>query len=171
MVRWTEEDEGLLMELYPVTDNRTLSERLGRSVVSIECKASRMGLRKETKEEGEREEGEEHQFSNPLVMISREETLDLDKIELLRLIWSLALMYKNELANPTLAKAERHKLMNALSNHTAIVNNIMKGAEDELSEEEEDLEAKFIEVSKDKPALIRTRRVVINTGRDRVVFK
>jgi hypothetical protein len=101
-------------------------------VTSVECKASKMGLRKETTKEAAK--GEPPPSSNPLVMISREQTLELDKIELLRLIWSLALMYRKELANPGLAKAERHKLMNALSNHTSIVNNILKGAEDELKE-------------------------------------
>ncbi len=171
MARWTEEEEHLLTELYPGTDNKSLSKRLGRSVTSVECKASRMGLTKETTKDGEREEGEPPPSSNPLVMISRKKTLELDKIELLRLIWSLALMYRKELANPGLTKAERHKLMNALSNHTSIVNNILKGAEDELSEGEEDLEAQFIEITRETPARVKARRVIVDLRRKRIVLK
>jgi hypothetical protein len=104
-------------------------------------------------------------------MISREQTLELDKIELLRLIWSLALMYRRELANPGLAKAERHKLMNALSNHTSIVNNILKGAEDELSEGEDNLEAQFIEIAGETPTRLRARRVIIDLRRDQLVLE
>jgi len=169
MARWTEKEEHLMRELYPSTDNKTLSERLGRSMTSVECKASRMGLKKETTKEAAK--GEEHPSSNPLVMISREQTLELDKIELLRLIWSLALMYKKELANPRLTKAERHKLMNALSNHTSIVNNILKGAEDELKEGEEDLEAQFIEITRETPARVKARRVIVDLRRKQVVLK
>ena len=169
MTRWSEEEEHLLTKLYPGTDNKSLSKRLGRSVTSVECKASRMGLRKETTKEAAK--GEPPPSSNPLVMISREQTLELDKIELLRLIWSLALMYRKELANPGLAKAERHKLMNALSNHTSIVNNILKGAEDELKEGEEDLEAQFIEITRETPARVKARRVIVDLRRKRVVLK
>lgn len=169
MARWTEEEERLLRELYPSTDNKTLSNRLGRSLTSVECKASRMGLKKETKKEAAK--GEPPPSSNPLVMISREQTLELDKIELLRLIWSLALMYRKELADPCLTKAERHKLMNALSNHTSIVNNILKGAEDELGEGEEDLEAKFIEITRETPARVKARRVIVDMRRKRVVLR
>lgn len=169
MGRWSEEEENLLREQYPGTDNKTLSKKLSRSVASVECKASRMGLKKETAKEAAK--GEEHSSLNPLVMISREQTLELDKIELLRLIWSLALMYRRELANPYLAKAERHKLMNALSNHTSIVNNILKGAEDELSEGEEDLEAQFIEITRETPARVKARRVIVDLRRKRVVLK
>jgi len=169
MARWTEEEEHLLTELYPGTDNKTLSKKLGRSVTSVECKASRMGLTKETTKEATK--GEPPPSPNPLIMISREQTLELDKIELLRLIWSLALMYRRELANPGLTKAERHKLMNALSNHTSIVNNILKGAEDELSEGEEDLEAQFVEIAGETPTRLRARRVVIDLGRERLVLE
>lgn len=169
MARWTEEEERLLRELYTSTDNKTLSNRLGRSLTSVECKASRMGLKKETTKEAAK--GEPPPSSNPLVMISREQTLELDKIELLRLIWSLALMYRRELANPGLTKAERHKLMNALSNHTSIINNILKGAEDELKEGEEDLEAAFIEITRETPARVKARRVIVDMRRKRVVLR
>ena len=75
MARWTEEEEHLLTELYPGTDNKTLSKKLGRSVTSVECKASRMGLKKETTKEAAK--GKPPPSSNPLVMISREQTLEL----------------------------------------------------------------------------------------------
>lgn len=172
MGRWTEEEEKILREEYPVTDTLILSKRLGRSVSAVENKASRMGLRK-TEAGGDLCVGEPGRegFGNPFVLISREEALGLDKLELLRLNWSLALMYQRELNNPNLTQAERHKLMNALSNYTAIVNNIMEGSE-ELGEEEDDLESKFIEISgRERPTLVRARRVVINMRRDRYAFK
>ena len=46
MGRGTEREEHLLKEIYPTTDNPTLSKILGRSVSAIENKASRMGLKK-----------------------------------------------------------------------------------------------------------------------------
>jgi hypothetical protein len=165
MGRWTEEEERLLRELYATTDNAALSKRLGKSVGAVENKASRMGLKKRTAEEKGSAEEDEEGYENPFELIGREEALKLDKIDLLRINWSLALMYERELSNPGLTKSERHKLMNALSNHTAIINSIMKGAEDELREEEEDLEAKFVRISMGEglPS-IRARRVRIDVG-------
>lgn len=74
-------------------------------------------------------------------------------------------MYERELSNPGLTKSKRHKLMNALSNHTTIINSVMKGAEEELREEEEDLEAKFVRISMGEglPS-IRARRVRIDVN-------
>lgn len=165
MVRWTEEEESLMEELYPATDNTTLSRLLGRSVFAVENKASRMGLRKERVEEAQGEVEGRAGYSNPFELMSREEALKLDKIDLLRINWSLALMYQRELNNPGLTKAERQKLMNALSNHTSIINSIMKSAEEELREEEEDLEAKFVRISMGEGApTIRARRVRIEVG-------
>ena len=170
MRRWTTEDESLLDDLYPTTDNPTLSKMLTRSVSAIENKASRMGLRKtEVNEEGEKPSSD--RFSNPFELASREEALKRDKIDLLRINWSLSSMYQRELRNPDLTKAERHKLMNALSNHTSIVNNILKGAEDELKEGEEDLEAQFIEITRETPARVKARRVIVDLRRKRVVLK
>lgn len=98
--------------------------------------------------------------------MGREEAVKLDKIDLLRINWSLALMYQRELSNPDLSKGERHKLMNALSNHTSIINNIMKSAEEELREEEDDLEEKFVRISgTGRPTTIRARRVVLSVRR------
>lgn len=147
MSRWTEEEERVLRKEYPTSSNLVLSQKLGRSIGAIENKASRMGLRKEVKEDGEDpEKGDENGFDNSFELIGREEALKLDKIDLLRINWSLAFMYQKELNNPNLSKSERHKLMNALSNHTAIINSIRKGAEEELEEEEEDLQAKLNKV-------------------------
>lgn len=167
MARWSQEEELLLAELYPDTDNRTISQKLGRTMNSVECKASRMGLSKNR--ENSEEEGDSS--PNPLRMITRKEARALDKIELLRLIWSLAKMYERELTAPGLSKAERHKLMNALSNHTSIVNNIMKGADDLLREEEEDLEAKFVEIIGQTPSRVRARKVIIDLGREHLVLE
>jgi hypothetical protein len=165
MGKWTEEEERLMRELYPTTDNATLSRRLGRSVSAVENKASRIGLKKRMPKKEETAEEDEEGFDNPFELISREEALKLDKIDLLRINWSLSLMYQRELNNPDLTKSERHKLMNALSNHTSIINSIMKSAEEELKEEEEDLEAKFIKISMGEGApTIRARRVRIDVG-------
>ncbi len=160
MRRWTAQDESLLEELYPTTDKPTLSKILDRSVSAIENKASRMELRKiEGSEEGE--EPSSDRFSNPFELASREEALKRDKIDLLRINWSLSSMYQRELRNPDLTKAERHRLMNALSNHTSIINSVMRGVEEELGEEES-LEDKFIEISnRDGVRFIKTRRVRI----------
>ncbi len=160
MRRWTAQDESLLEELYPTTDKPTLSKILDRSVSAIENKASRMELRKiEGSEEGE--EPSSDRFSNPFELASREEALKRDKIDLLRINWSLSSMYQRELRNPGLTKAERHRLMNALSNHTSIINSVMRGVEEELGEEES-LEDRFVEISsRDGARFIRARRVRI----------
>lgn len=160
MRRWTAQDQSLLEELYPTTDKPTLSKILDRSISAIENKASRMELRKiEGSEEGE--EPSSDRFSNPFELASREEALKRDKIDLLRINWSLSSMYQRELRNPDLTKAERHRLMNALSNHTSIINSVMRGVEEELGEEES-LEDKFIEISnRDGVRFIKTRRVRI----------
>ena len=160
MRRWTAQDEGLLEELYPTTDKPTLSKILDRSVSAIENKASRMELRKiEGNEEGE--EPPSDRFSNPFQLTSREEALKRDKIDLLRINWSLSSMYQTELRNPDLTKAERHRLMNALSNHTSIINSVMRGVEEELGEEES-LEDRFVEISsRNGPRFITARRVRI----------
>jgi hypothetical protein len=160
MRRWTTEDESLLEELYPTTDYATLSSMLGRSISAIENKASRMGLRKIEGSE-EEEEPSSDRFSNPFELASREEALKRDKIDLLRINWSLSSMYQRELRNPDLTKAERHRLMNALSNHTSIINSVMRGVEEELGEEES-LEDRFIEISsRDSARFIKARRVRI----------
>lgn len=44
--RWTQDEERLMEELYPITDTPFLSKILDRRVSAIEDKASRMGLKK-----------------------------------------------------------------------------------------------------------------------------
>ena len=83
MGRWNEEETQLLKELYEDTDNPTLSRILGRSVSAIENKASRMGLKKSTINEEERESVDD--FTNSYKLLGREGAQSRDKIDLLRI--------------------------------------------------------------------------------------
>jgi len=141
---WTDEEETLLRESYPGASIRELSETLGRSIPSVEGKVRRLGLAKPKAREGggDAREG----YRNPFELMTREEALRLDKIDLLRVNWSLFEMYRRELNNPGLTKAERHKLMNALSNHISIINSVMKGSEDQLGGED-DLRSMFVKLN------------------------
>jgi len=141
---WTEEEESLLRENYPNVSIRALSEMLGRSIPSVEGKARRLGLRKPDARQGEG--GSRDGYKNQFEMMTREDALKLDKIDLLRVNWSLFEMYRRELNNPGLSKAQRHRLMNALSNHTSIINSVMKGSEEQLGDED-DLKARFISLN------------------------
>ena len=121
-----------------------------------------MGLKK-TKTTKDAEPEEPSDYENPFEMIPRGDALELDKIDLLRINWSLANMYTRELNNPSLTKPERHRLMNALSNHTSIINAIMKSAQAEIEIESEDLESKFLEISGGSGrGTLRARRIRIN---------
>jgi hypothetical protein len=93
--------------------------------------------------------------------MTREEALKLDKIDLLRVNWSLFEMYRRELNNPSLSKTERHKLMNAMSNLTSIINSVMKGSEEQLGEED-DLKARFTSLNLRESRGIGSRRVRMN---------
>lgn len=71
-------------------------------------------------------------------------------------------MYRKELNNPNLTKAERHRLMNALSNHTSTINGVMKGSEDELGDEGDDIKTKFLRLNLgDGKPDVRARRIRI----------
>jgi len=148
---WTPEEEEILRQQYPTTTNRTLSIRLGRTPSSIVMKASRLGL---VKEIPERIRG----YTNRFEPMTREETLKLDKIDLLGVNWSLLEMYRRELNNHELGTRDRIKLMNALSSHTATINAVMRGSEDQLGEED-DLKAKFIHLEYDDGEGITPRRI------------
>ncbi len=154
--RWSEWEERLLRLLYPYHDNETIAEVLGKSRASIDNKASRMGLKKA----GPRGRVEVEDIINRFDLISREEARNLDEVDVLRLVWSLALMYRRELNNPHLSKAERHKLMNAFSAHLATLNNVMKSVE-APSEVEEDLEKYFVELVVGDKEGAEPRRVYI----------
>jgi hypothetical protein len=156
---WSEEEETLLREKYPSVSNSTLSGMLGKSISSIEGKARRLGLSRLNtgKSRGESPDG----YLNLFEMMTRDDALKLDKIDLLRINWSLFEMYRRELNNPSLSKAERHRLMNALSDHTSTINSVMKGSEDQLGDED-DLKASFIRLNLgDGQREVRARRVRI----------
>ena len=156
---WSEEEETLFREKYTSVSNTTLSGMLDRSISSIEGKARRLGLSKLNtgKGRGDPPDG----YPNSFEMMTRDDALKLDKIDLLRINWSLFEMYRRELNNPSLTKAERHRLMNALSNHTSTINSVMKGSEDQLGDED-DLKARFIRLNLgDGQPELRARRVRI----------
>ena len=157
---WTEEEESLLRENYTSASLNELSDTLGRSVSSIEGKARRMGLRKSSTRHGSGKNPDN--YPNPFDLMTRDDALKLDKIDLLRINWSLYEMYQRELNNPNLTKAERHRLMNALSNHTSTINGVMKGSEDELGDEGDDIKTKFLRLNLgDGKPDVRARRVRI----------
>jgi hypothetical protein len=164
MERWQKEEEEILRKLYPAVDNGTIARILKRSIASIENKASRMGLKKATRRRVGEMEKEAEDFVNRFEMMSREEAKKLDQIDLLRLVWSLAMMYKRELNNEGLTKAERHKLMNAFSSHLATLNNAMRGRE-RISETEEDLRGLFVECVLEGDEGARPRRVYLPVTR------
>ena len=141
---WTKEEESLLRENYPNVSIRALSEMLGRSIPSVDGKVRRLGLARS--DAGRVVGGTREGYRNPFELMTREDALKLDKIDLLRVNWSLFEMYRRELNNPSLSKAQRHRLMNALSNHTSTINSVMKGSEDQLGDED-DLKARFISLN------------------------
>ena len=56
-------------------------------------------------------------YENKLDLITRDETMKLDTVELLRVSWSLPHMQQRELSKPNLAEAQRQKQMNCFFNH------------------------------------------------------
>jgi hypothetical protein len=156
---WSGEEESMLREKYPSVPNSVLSDMLGRGIPSVEGKARRLGLCKlDTRPgDGDAPDG----YMNPFEMMTRGDALKLDKIDLLRINWSLFEMYRRELNNPSLTKAERHRLMNALSNHTSTINSVMRGSEDQLGDED-DLKTRFIKLNLgDGQSELKARRVRI----------
>jgi hypothetical protein len=156
---WSGEEESLLRENYPSMSAKALSDMLERSVSSIEGKAKRLGLSKLNDRQGDGDAPDG--YLNPFEMMTRDDALKLDKIDLLRINWSLFEMYRRELNNPSLTKAERHRLMNALSNHTSTINSVMRGSEDQLGDED-DLKTRFIKLNLgDGQSELKARRVRI----------
>jgi hypothetical protein len=127
---WEPEDKAFLREHYPTTPNKKLANEMGRTVNSIQIKANRLGLVKEIDEN-------DGDFENMLEVISSEEVKKLTKIDLLATSWGLLKMLSRELSNPHLDIKERIKLMDILSSHTVSINNIMRGSEEELGDEED----------------------------------
>jgi hypothetical protein len=150
---WTPEEEEVLRQKYPTTKNKVLSKELNRTVPSITMKAVRLKLVKQI------DEDPIDDYENSFEVMTRDDAMKLDKFDLLRVNWSLLEMYRRELSNPRLGRKDRIKLMNALSNHTATINAIMKGSEDQLGEEE-DLKAQFLSLqSEEKEREIIPRRI------------
>ena len=132
---WTPEEEEILRQQYPTTTSRSLALRMGRTPDSIVMKASRMGLAKKLPEKST-------SFTNSFEPLTREETMRLDKIDLLGVNWSLLEMFRRELNNPELMTRDRIRLLHAMSSHTATISATMKGSEDQLGEED-DLKAQL----------------------------
>ena len=152
-MRWSKEEEETLKQLYPHTPNREIAQRLKRSQHSIEMKAKRLKLTKQSNPPPPTP-----QYLNQFTTLTREEATKRDKIELLRYSWSLIDLYKKELTNPKLTETQRHKIMSSMGNMINIINSIMRYTPDEVFMEKPDLKQQFIEiVSRDQP--IRSRRI------------
>jgi len=148
---WTPEEEEILRQQYAATPNSTLAARLGRSKSSIVMKASRLGIAKEIREKPDG-------FANQFELMTREETLKLDKIDLLSVNWSLLEMFQRELSNTDLRARDRIRLMHALSSHTANINTIMRGTEDQLGAED-DLKTQFMHLEYKEGEHLTPRRI------------
>ena len=148
--KWTPEDEESLRQLYPTTPNKKIAAQLGRTQLAIRMKATNLGLRKNTEKSGS--------FANSFEPLSREETLKLDKIDLLGVNWSLLEMFRRELNNPELRTRDRIRLMHTMSSHTATISAVMKGSEDQLGEED-DLKAQLIRLEYKEGDEVTPRRI------------
>jgi hypothetical protein len=149
-VAWTPEEEELLRQLFPTTSNPKIAARLDRTQLAVRMKATNLGLRKNTEKP--------NSFSNSFEPLTREETLKLDKIDLLGVNWSLLEMFRRELNNPELKTRDRIRLMHALSSHTATISAVMRGSEDQLGSED-DLKAQFIRLEYDEGEKTTPRRI------------
>jgi len=152
-MRWKKEETKQLKELYPDTPNKEIAIRLNRSQYSIEMKAKNLGLKKQPKPPPP----ETPQTPNTFKLIDRDEVTKRDKVELLRYSWSLAELYTQELENPELSDAQRHKIMNGMGNMINIINSIMRYTPDEVFMEQPDLYQEFLKISH-KGTKVRSRR-------------
>jgi len=144
----------LLKELYPDTPNREIAERLRRSQHSVEMKAKSLRLRKAPSPPPP----PEPRYVNEFALITREEAVKRDKVELLRYSWSLTDMYKRELENPGLDDGSRQKIMNSMANMINVTNTIMRYTPEEVFQEEPDLDQRLRRViSREAP--VKGRRV------------
>jgi len=148
---WTPEDEKILRQQYPTTSNKNLATWLGRTPLAISMKATNLGL---TKIDAEKSDI----FTNSFEPLTREETLKLDKIDLLGVNWSLLEMFRRELTNPELRTRDRIRLMHTMSSHTATISAVMRGSEDQLGAED-DLKAQFIRLEYDEGEKTTPRRI------------
>ena len=157
-MRWTAQEEEQLSLLYPSTPNKEIAITLGRSKGSVESKAQRMGLRKADSPPPTPEQ-QKPPHQNDLDLITRNQTMKLDKVELLRVSWSLLYMQQRELANPNITDAQRQKQMNGLANLINTINSITKNTPDDFYDEKQNLSEEFTELVIVPPEKIRSRRV------------
>ena len=163
-MRWSQDEVDILENLYPSTPNDEIARRLGRSRYSVEMKAKRLGFEKEQPSPAPEEEDSPAPPSFEL--ISREEALKRDKVELLRYSWSLTDLIKDEINNPKLDDAQRHKIMNSMANMINITSTIMRYTPEEVFQEQPDLDKRFIEIVTENDS-IRSRRF---TGKGETVI-
>jgi len=149
-VAWTPEEEELLRQLFPTMPNKKIAAQLGRTQLAIRMKATNLGLRKNIEKPGS--------FVNSFEPLTREETLKLDKIDLLGVNWSLLEMFRRELNNPELKTRDRIRLMHIMSSHTATISAVMRGSEDQLGSED-DLKAQFLRLEFDEGEKVTPRRI------------
>lgn len=152
-MRWKKEEIKQLKELYPNTPNKEIAIHLSRSKYSIEMKAKNLGLKKQSSPPPP----DIPQISNTFKLIKRDEVTKRDKVELLRYSWSLTELYMQELENPELSEAQRHKIMNGMANMINIINSIMRYTPEEVFMEQPDLYQEFLKIS-NKGTKIRSRR-------------
>ncbi len=138
---WTPGEEDILKKLYPITPNDKIANQIGRTKLAIRMKATNLGLRKK----GEKSSG----FKNSFEPMTREETLKLDKIDLLGVNWSLLEMFRRELSNPELKTKDRIRIMHIMSSHIATISATMRGSEEQLGTED-DLKAQLVRLEYDE---------------------
>ena len=157
-MRWTEEEEHKLAELYPETPAHIIASLLNRSISSIHTKAQRLGIRKK---DNQQINPTIKPYTNTYQTITREEVMRRDKVELLRVSWSLLDMEKRELNNPNLSEAQRRKQMASLNNVINTINNINKTTPEEFYDEKPDLAESFSIVQRTPSRKIQTRKTII----------
>jgi hypothetical protein len=155
-MRWSDNEVEVLKNLYPTTPNEQIARQLGRSLYSVEMKAKRLGLLKNSS-------------PSPLELcipeniifklISRKDALKRDKVDLLRYSWSLTDLLEKELSNPNLDDAQRHKIMNSMANMINITSTIMRYTPEEVFQEKPDLNDRLVKIIR-KNSPIQPRKYI-----------
>ena len=109
----------------------------------MEMKAKRLGLEKTPSPAPEALYQPDHAM---FALISREEALGRDKVDLLRYCWSLTDLFKLELSNPNLDDAQRHKIMNSMANMINVTSTILRYTPDEVFQEKPDLNERLVRI-------------------------
>ncbi|MBD3207802.1 hypothetical protein GF319_15840 [Candidatus Bathyarchaeota archaeon] len=142
-MKWSLDEVDILKNLYPTTSNADIARHLGRSLHSVEMKAKSLNLKK--KPSPAPEKIFEPDFSL-FTLISREEAVRRDKIDLLRYCWSLTDLYNKELNNPNLEDAQRHKIMNSMANMINVTSTILRYTPEEVFQEKPDLNERLVKI-------------------------